>query len=250
MWRAWQNRVAIVLLGVLSLSVSAVVAAAQGDEPPAVGATVYEHALTDGAPTPFTCPTGRASTEQTEGGYLLRVGGRCESSAASASVGPTIEGVQVADGEVRVEGLAQQGSDRAQIGIAYRRQVSVASLDGGDDGYYALAWPARGLVSLTRLRGRQATVLVQRTDLGPLMHPGDWNSLAIRTQGPNLWVFINDQLAVTAVDDTYARGSVGIFARRAGNLDDSGEIAVLTRNVRVSALVEGDPARVPVVAAP
>lgn len=250
MWQRWKNYLAAFVVGALCPYVAALTAVAQEGEPPAVGATAYEHALTEGAPTPFTCPTGRASATHAIDGYLLRVSGRCENGAASASVGPTVEGVQMADGELRVEGLAQQHADRAQLGLAFRRQVKIASLDGGDDGYYALAWPARGLVSLTRLRDRQAAVLAQRTDLAPLMHSADWNRLAIRAQGPHLWVLVNDQLAVTATDDAYDEGAVGIFARRAGNLDDDGEIAMLVRNVRASALADSEPARAPRVSMP
>jgi hypothetical protein len=231
-----------ILVASVALTVSTTVAAvAQVPGPPDLGTILYEHSLTEGGPTPFTCPTGLAGTEQGANGYLLKVSGKCAEGSASASVGPTIDDLQVSDGEVRVEGLVQSAADRAQLGIAFRRQIAIGSFEGGDDGYYALAWPANGLVSLTRIRDGQAAVLVQRTDLVSAMNRTLWNTLAVRAKGPHIWVIVNDRIAVSVTDEAFSSGATSFFARRAGNVDDATPMTILFRNVKVSSLADGTP---------
>jgi hypothetical protein len=86
-----------------------------------------------------------------------------------------------------------------------------------------------------------------------LVAPDDWNVIAIRLQGPNVWLLVNDQPVLFYNDSTVDRGGVFFDMVRVGDgpldsitdTDDATEISAVFRNLRVSSLADGDPARVP-----
>lgn len=76
--------------------------------------------------------------------------------------------------------------------------------------------------------------------------PDGWNSLAIRAQGPSVWLLLNDEVIAASTDWTFSSGAVSLVMGREGDPNDDQEVAILLRNLRVSALAEGGPSRVPV----
>jgi hypothetical protein len=80
--------------------------------------------------------------------------------------------------------------------------------------------------------------------------PDYWNSLAVRADGPNLWALLNHQPIISATDASFDSGSVSLMLIRDGNLDDEDETAVALKNLRMSALANGDPARAPIYQQP
>jgi len=73
----------------------------------------------------------------------------------------------------------------------------------------------------------------------------EWTTIAVRTQGPRLWLLLDNQPVLMASDATYADGVVWLALTRLGDPSDTQESAVTVRNLRVSQLATGDLARVP-----
>src|SRR5215208_4065015 len=71
-------------------------------------------------------------------------------------------------------------------------------------------FPTQGVAMVLRARaGQQIAVLAQRRDVGGLVRPDDWNTLAIRLLGDSLWMLVNGQPVLGAEDGTYAAGRAG-----------------------------------------
>ena len=96
-----------------------------------------------------------------------------------------------------------------------------------------------------RTVGPEPSQLAERRDLGGLLSRDDWNTLAIRARGPELWVYVNGAPTLYASDPTYDRGGVFIGLTRDGDPDDTAESAVVVRDLRVSPLAAWDPERAP-----
>ncbi|MFN0074390.1 MAG: hypothetical protein ACKVVP_23155, partial [Chloroflexota bacterium] len=164
--------------------------------PPAVGALVLEDSLSRaGVLQPSTCPTGRSAGEFVDEGYLLKVRGKCRESDGTANVGVRFPGLMLADGEVRLEMKAVGGVDRVRFSLQIRGQPS------GGNWYYAAVEPHSGGAQLLKLTDNQAAVLDQRFDLIGVLSANNWNSLALRAQGPNLWLLLNDRPILYVITD-------------------------------------------------
>src|SRR5262249_13204291 len=109
--------------------------------------------------------------------------------------------------------------------------------------YQAAILPALGWGNL--LQGE--TTLVVRKDLGSVLSRDDWNTVAVRARGNDLWILVNDQVVAQANNSKYDRGRIWFALRRMGDINDPPETAAVFRNLRISGLASGDPSRVPAV---
>jgi hypothetical protein len=218
---------------------------AAGAAPSTTGAVVLEDRLTGpGATTASECATHRNARVFVGEGLLFKVTGKCTDTSTIASVNQYVNGLTLPDGEVRVELKAVSGHERARF------RLSVRSDDQGSNRYYVAFEPGNGSAQLIRSANNEETVLAERTDLAGVAAATDWNALAVRLQGPNLWVLLNDQPILNATDSTYDMGQVILALVRLGNLEDAQESAVVFRNLRVSGLDNSDQARVPTYVPP
>jgi hypothetical protein len=173
-------------------------------------------------------------------GYLMKIAGRCYDGASSAGFITQIQGLTFSDGEIRLEMKPESASERVRFSIEVRGQPS------GGSWYYGAVEPVAGGAQFLKLTNNQATVLDQRFDLASVFSPGDWNILAIRARGPELWLLVNERPVLhTTTDGAYDIGNAFITARRQGDVNDGQEAMMVVRNLRVSALADGDPGRAP-----
>jgi len=209
--------------------------------PPAIGPAVIEDPLNGRGVVGATfCPTGRNSAQFREDGYVMKVTGPCrEGVIAPGAVASFMEGLVFSDGEIQIEALPLSGAERASLVIATRTGPA------GNDGYFAEVQPGRGAAVLGKLIDGQTFVLAQRTDLDTLFGTEEWVRVAVRFEGSSHWLLINDQQVLSAVDSTYESGRALLGMARFGDPQDDQEVAFLVRNLRVSALADGDPARAP-----
>lgn len=226
---------------------------AEDPPPPAVGITILEDELRE--PTliqPFACRSQRAGVDYVGEGLRLKLTGPCNDGEIIAGIGPFIRGLTMLDGEVRLEVKAVSGIDRVRIGIDTRAQPftpdalkSLTSLPAAHAGGIE---PGRGQ-ALLGLVGQPFT----RKELGGLVSAEAWNTVALRLQGPNVWLLVNDQPTLFFTDSTVDRGEVFFDIVRVSDgprpsvtdPNDTTEIAAVFRNLKVSALAEGDPTRMP-----
>lgn len=223
--------------------------------PPAVGATILEDPLlASAAIPPATCPTGRAGWEYDEEGLRLRASGPCAPSFPVAGGGPTVRGLDFIDGEVRLEVKVVSGLERVRFNINTRQQPfppgppSLDNLAGSDS---IATEPGLGQALIGRV-GRPEGFRT-RSDLAGLLSADGWNTVAIRVQGPDFWLVVNDEPVLFTSDGSLERGTVAFSVLRLsegrGRIEDdpndTTEVAVVVRNLRVSALADGDPARAP-----
>jgi hypothetical protein len=244
----------IVGLGLaLSLALMARMADAQQSAAPEAGAGVLEDPLTQpGLITPFTCPTQRAGVDFVGEGLRLKLTGRCNQADVFTAVGPIIRGLDLPDGEVRLDVKAVSGLDRVRFLI----QVRLQPREGGiPDGYAAAIEPGLGRALIGKVISRQITYMAEGTDLAGRLSPDDWNTIAFRLRGPDMWLLLNEQPILSAADVALDRGEVLLLIGRLGggplrledDPNDMTEVAVVVRNLRISglALADGDPARAP-----
>lgn len=170
---------------------------------------------------------------------MIKITGRCEEEQPFASLAMKIASIIFPDGEVRIEAKIVSGHERAIFFLGFRDQGD--RLITSRDNYSASVAPRLGSAILSRSN----TSLVSRRDLSELLAPDDWNSLAVRARGADLWVFVNDQLVAQASEPTFDSGRIFFGLQRLGDLADTAESAVVIRNLRVSRLSTGDPARAP-----
>jgi hypothetical protein len=214
---------------------------AQG-EPPEVGEVILEDGLAaPGLPSMYTCPTGRVTRQFANDGLTIVASGGCQEPGGFAGSG--IDGVgslKFVDGEFRVEFRQLAGLDKTQLGINVR-----TSNQSGFSGYYSNLNVTRGTLNFGVSVNGQGKPLGQRNDLASLLKPDDWNTMAVRAQGPNFWVFVNDSMVLSATDASLDSGAANATVFRAGqpNAADTQEISGALRNVRISAIAGGDDAR-------
>ena len=182
----------------------------------------------------FKCPSGRNTSEPVGEGYILKVTGKCDDESTIALAFNWITDLLVPDGEVRFDFKVVTGHDRASVILGFRTQSDFRD-------YEAAIVPGSGLAGL--YRGDK--LLAARRDLSSVISRDDWNTLAVRMRGSDLWLLVNDQLVLQANDSTYDRGHVSFALRRMGDINDSPETAAVLRNLRVSSLATGDPSRAP-----
>ncbi|MBA2450904.1 MAG: hypothetical protein H0V51_23065 [Chloroflexi bacterium] len=70
--------------------------------------------------------------------------------------------------------------------------------------------------------------------------------MAVRADWPRLWLILNDEPILSATDGMFDGGHVALHTLRFTQPDDSAEVAVLVRNLRVSDLAAALPERAPV----
>jgi hypothetical protein len=206
---------------------------------------VLEDPLTaPGVVTASACPTGRNDRQFVGEGYRFRVTGKCLDTSTNASVAYRLQNLVVPDGEVSLDVRTVSGADRARFRMYLRDQG-----DGGG-GYAVTLDPVHGGATLSVLANNQVTVLAENTDITAWLAADGWNTLAMRTQGPNFWVLLNGVPIISASDSTFSSGGVFIALSRLGELEDTQEAVVVLRNLRVSRLAGGDQARVPTYQGP
>jgi hypothetical protein len=212
-------------------------------EVPELGAAVVEDSLLGpGLAATTPCPTGLGTREFTVEGFQLSARGRCLETNTWAGAGFVFPRVHFLDGEARLDFKVVSGDDRLQLALVVR---SDASPSGGVQDYRVIVDPARGMARLARFGNGPPAFLAERADLAGALRPDDWNNLAIRTQGTNLWVLLNDQPILFASDAAYDAGRVSIVVSRRGSPDDEQEVVAVVRNLRVAGLAGGDQARIP-----
>ena len=207
---------------------------------PEVGPVVVTDATLATFPT-STCPTGRNKSEPVGEGYIMKVTGPCYEGAPVAVGLLKITDIIFPDGEVRLDLKVVTGQDRASFILGFREQLP--GLDVASDNYQAIVLPGVGWAML--FRGESP--LVSRKDLGGVLSRDDWNTVAVRTRGPDIWMLVNDQLVAQARDSAYDRGYLFLALRRIGEVADSPETAAVLRNIRISRLASEDPARTPAI---
>lgn len=199
--------------------------------PPVPGDVVVEAPLDRPGLLPeYACPTGRGGLVYVGEGLMFKANGRCTPSTPVVGLGRYVDGLVVPDGEVSFDFKVANGLARAAI-IANVR----ASLDGRSSYQVTLA-PALGLATVSRFEYGLRTDLAQRTDLRPVIAPGDWNTLAIRLSGDEIWLLMNGLPALKAQDGRFGDGRFGLTVLGPGSAADEQEVAVVFRNLRVSAL--------------
>jgi hypothetical protein len=236
---------------VLSLALMAPMTDAQQSVAPEVGAVVLEDPLTQpGLITPFTCPTQRAGVDFVGEGLRLKLTGRCAETIPTAVVGAPIRGLDLPDGEVRLDVKAVSGLDRVRFLIQGRNQPREG---GPPEGFVAAIEPGLGRAFIGKNSGGQSTITMEATDLAGRLSPDGWNTLAFRLRGPDMWLLLNDEPILSATDTAFERGGVLLLLGRLGggpirledDPNDLTEVAVVARNLRISGLAESDPARAP-----
>ena len=224
------------------------IARAQGT-PPDLGDVILEDALgAPGLPNMYTCPTGRITRQFANEGLTITASGGCQ--APEGFPGSGIDGfgsLKFVDGEFRVEFRQLGGMDRTQVGVNVR-----TNNQSGFSGYTTTLNLTRGTLNLGVSVNGQGKQLAARNDLASLVKPDDWNSLAVRAQGPNLWVFVNDSMVLAATDSSLDSGGANGLVFRSGqpSADDTQEISGVMRNLKISAIAGGEQARMPVYSPP
>ena len=259
----------LAIAAMLALSTTLLPSATSAQEPlpPAVGETILDDDLSKPNSIPSsTCGTKRAGVDYVGEGLRTRLTGRCSSSHFVAAFGPTIRGLQFSDGEVRLEVKAVSGIGRARLGINARNQPfgpnSLTSPETLPESYAVAIEPGigRGLI------GNPAHAITNRTDLPDVISADDWNTIALRVKGAEFWLLVNDQAVLYSSDTSPEQGEVSFsvlrLSRVAGQIEveardriqddseDTTEVAAVFRNLKVSALADGDPSRVPVYQRP
>ncbi|MFN8637211.1 MAG: pre-peptidase C-terminal domain-containing protein [Chloroflexota bacterium] len=211
--------------------------------PPDVGAVVRELPLTDGRGmpplSPSVCPTGNVVGEYVGEGFIYKVRGTCSDSPTSALIGRYVTGLMFTDGEIRLEFKFVNGASRSLFQVWFRDQGS------GKDGYCAEIRPGSGSVNLCSFLAGTQRMIARRDDLGSLWEPDGWNSIAVRADGPHMWLILNDKVLLFAEAQTISAGAVAPQLIKIGNVNDGVEAAVVFRSIRVSRLANGDDARAP-----
>jgi hypothetical protein len=253
----------LALVGGLILFVAAValigspsIALAEDPSPPAVGMTILEDDLS--GPTliqPFACRTGRGGMDYVGEGLRLKLTGVCNEGDIFAAFGPTISGLTMVDGEARVDVKAVSGIEHARFQINARSQPStpgaLRSAATVPLSYVVGVEPGLGWALIGKTPGNYPAL--ERTDLTGVLSTDDWNTVSIRLQGPNVWLMLNDQPVLFFSDDSVDRGGVVLPIvrtkdgpeRTRNDPNDTSEVAVVLRNLRVSTLADADPARMP-----
>jgi hypothetical protein len=166
-------------------------------------------------------------------GFRARVTGPCgeTSDSAIARTSP-LPSLTIPDGEIRVDLKIVSGHDRALPLIYFRAERTACP-----GGYLVGILTESGAAQLSKHPDcGEGVMLASRGDLRATLARDDWNTLAIRLHGPDLWILINDQVALSARDETFTEGALALGLFRVGGVADTEESAVVFRNLRISAL--------------
>jgi hypothetical protein len=212
--------------------------------PPIEHVLFFDPLIDPGTVRSGSCPTGHASGVFVGEGYELRVAGRCRDTDPRAKLfGARILDIGVPDGEVRLEMKAVRGAERVSLSLFARAAI------GTEDSrvYETLVVPTRGYIALwADSDSGEDRLLTERDDLHDRFDPEAWNAVAIRAQGPQLWVLLNDEPVLYVEHAEPLAGGVALFGiMRQGDPDDDAESAVVLRNLRISTLRTGGDAAAP-----
>jgi hypothetical protein len=209
--------------------------------PPPLGAVTYENPLRDERVfKDGRCFGGRAFTQYVGEGFKLRVMGTCFLlSEDEAWITVPANGVTVGDGDVALDFKVVDGLPRARVGLYVR------NADGRQIG--ARVHPGKGEASIFSSVESQPTELASSYNLGSVLQPGDWNRMAMRVSGPDVWLLLNDEPVLYASGVHTAAGGVIVELVRDGTAgeDDKEESAIVVRNLELTALEGGEPSRAP-----
>ena len=170
---------------------------------PAVTGGVFADALK--AETVFAagiCPTGLAGGQYEGEGFALIVEGRCAPTQDAANIAVTGRGITIGDGDLALNVKVAENAPRAGVNLYVRNRdakLMAAYLDFG-----------AGRLELFRRESATNTVVASRDDLGDLVNPGDWNRVALRTRGDEIWLLLNDEPVLHAAGVLDQAGGVGI----------------------------------------
>lgn len=205
-------------------------------QPPSVGAIIVEDPLTAPGliPGEIGCVTGLGGSDFTDGGYRFDTSGKCNIDSTFAGTQTRlIPGLAVPDGEVRFEIKGVDGGDRTSALIWVRLDI----LEGCGQGYVLEVRPLSGVVVLARTGGcKSAEVLAGRADLRARFAAAEWTDVSIRLHGPDIWVLVQGEPALSVSDSSIDHGGVSFGIARLGDLADTQTSAYVIRNLRVSAL--------------
>jgi hypothetical protein len=211
--------------------------------PPGVAAGVFQSRLTGpDVFLPGSCRTGLARADNVGEGYRIIVRGRCVDESGVADFAVQGRGISVGDGDVALDFKVVAGSPRATINLYVRnrdRKLLAAAIN-----------PASGQTSLFHVIQGASTTLASRDDVASLAAPTDWNRVALRVSGPEAWLLLNDEPLLYAADVLEEIGGMGIRVLREGSPDDDQETGAVFRDLTLSRVEGGDPARGPTRSAP
>jgi hypothetical protein len=203
---------------------------------PEPGGVILQDPLTDSQVVPvLTCPPDRQSGPPDPEGLAVRIEGKCRPDAQDASIQLPIRGPVVGDGEVALDLRVAEGNPRAEIAL-YVRMAGQSVLGCTFN-------PATGSASLFKIADRQTTLLAYRLDLHRYMDATAWNRVAIVAAGREAWVLVNDQPLMYSDNAALDPGSAAVKIAREGAPDDEQELAVVLRNLTISALASGNAPR-------
>lgn len=214
---------------------------------PGPGATVLTDPLTKpGYIAGGSCPTQRGGSKLGPDGLVIQVAGPCFDDVENAFESVRIQALTFGDGEVRFDLKALSGLERMKFEVWLRYQPG--------RGFYGFDLkPGTGEAELYLFQnqgGRRR--LDRRSDLQLRIGAGEWHNVIVRAQGPDLQVLLNNELLLTGSEPTLAldSGQVILGLGRSGPPEDEQESMVVLRDLRVSALEGGDPARAPRIEPP
>jgi hypothetical protein len=203
-------------------------------EPPSVDAPLLQSPLS--GPDIFdarSCPTGLAWGSYVGEGFKLSVKGRCVTDAPAANLPLPAPRIAILDHDVAVDFKAVAGVERAGLNL-YARVRDSANLTTAYINF------GGGKIELIRRDGAVNRTVSGRTDLNDLIDRSDWNRVALRLRGTEVWVLLNDAPVLYAGDMSDQPGGIGIGLVREGNPDDTAEVAVVFRNLAISSLSASD----------
>jgi hypothetical protein len=183
--------------------------------PPEIGAVVVEDPLT----TPSVRPVGQTPTVATLG----------ENVGEGIS---TMRGLIIADGEVAVDFWVTQGAPRTTIGINARVHDR--------DAIGITFAPGEVAASVFKRTGGQLARVATRRDLAGYVDLAEWNRLAVRVRGNEVWLLLNDEPLLYTDAAANDQGLVQLYVIREGSLDDNVESSVVFRNLAMSTLADGE----------
>ena len=199
--------------------------------PPAVTGGIGDSSMvnTDIFPS-GRCMTGWARGESTDEGFRITVSGPCLETSETADIALPGRGVRMGDGDVAMDIKVISGAQRAAVSVYVRN--TAGKLVG------ATFNAATGEAKLFSFDTGTMTIIASRTDAQGLAIPSDWNRLAVRVRGSELWLLLNDDALLYAKDVVTEPGGIGIRLLREGSLDDEEETSVIFRGLTLSS-VEG-----------
>jgi hypothetical protein len=202
--------------------------------PPPLGGLLFEDPLN--APTLLTqstCPTGRGSSTFVPEGLRLAVSGRCIETSPTTALARLIQGLEVPDGEIRLDLKLVAGNRNTRFRLSFR------SDDRGANRYFLAVAPGSATLWRAGADGVKPLAVAPLSDAA--FAADAWTSLAVRFQDQRIWVLLNDQPLMFVTDATHTAGGVLLSLDRGGDPERTDEAVVLVRNLRVSALA-GSPA--------